>query len=185
MCRSSCARAVGGVRRFSGSSCRRGAWADWRAPPSCPRAHRHTCALQIRHTRACRGYLAANAPNAPNRPPSFQPPLSVVPAHAGTQTAVVGGAVYREPCTRALAGQLGALVLRRALGLCPRSSLGRRILERGLGAAHVEIPLFGPRAGSAASAGMTERCHGNDGGGGSWSGGWVLLAARYPRQARV
>ena len=72
----------------------------------------------------------------------------------------------------------------------------------GVGAARGEIPLFGPRAGSVASAGMTERGTaaeaargrfplggGNDGEKGRGMTGWgrdaavVLRSARYPRQS--
>ena len=81
---------------------------------------------------------------------------------------------------------------------------------RGIWRVGVEIPLFGPGAGSAASAGMTEMCGGGDGecgaggrvvsacsgAGGAFGGrdvAWMLVASRYPcsgqgqapRQARV
>ena len=46
-------------------------------------------------------------------------------------------------------GLFKPLALRRGLGLCPKSSLGRRILGARVGGGHGEIP--------AASAGMTEK----------------------------
>ena len=104
----------------------------------------------FRHTRACRGYLAANStqpPSRPSRPSVTRRHLRHTRAHlrhTRTRPSVAPNLIWgpnggcrrhsapRCPANR-VAGQFGTLALRTALGLGPRSSLGRRILRTDIG----------------------------------------------------
>ena len=137
-------------------------------------------------------------------PPSYPRPNSVIPAlAAGISPCAVPTHLVISPSCLARFSVVPLVGLRTALGLGPRSSLGRRILRAGVGSECGRRRLL--RGDSRSGAGMTrkgaagmtgkegsrnggERGGGSDGvrmGGWGGKGGWVLCSARYPRQARV
>ena len=76
-------------------------------------------APQIRHTRACRGYLAA-------RPPPVVPGIRRPKLDLGPKQRLSAARRTEMPCKRRSAGHSGPSTLRTALDMAPKSSLVRR-----------------------------------------------------------
>ena len=153
---------------------------------------RYPCSGQGQATRPLPSYprlprVSRRAGHQPPHTPPTSTPGSVIPAHAGIHTAVVGGTAHRAALRTGVGGRFRALALRTGLGLGPKSSLGRRILGTGVGAVHGEIAAAG--RGNDGKGGERERrrrwcgADSRSGAGMTGKGAWVLHSARLPRRS--